>query len=190
MEPESQLELFHVPTERPRRRPHSMIGMTSWQIRQDHFMLLGIASLVGVSVVFALGVERGKRLARAERPLLIHSLGASSVRPAPTSAAPESLSAPAGLLPSRPAPSSARRPASGPERKEPSRYAIQVVTYSRPALAQRELQRLQQRGERAFLVVKQGRVVLFVGPFPTKENASAKLTSLRQRYQDCFIRSL
>lgn len=71
-----------------------------------------------------------------------------------------------------------------------SRYAIQVVTFSRPNLAKQELDRLQARGERAFLVMRDGRTRVYVGPFPSKDNASQKLTSLRGRYQDCFLRTL
>jgi len=65
-----------------------------------------------------------------------------------------------------------------------------VVSYNRPKLAQQELQRLKERGEPAFLMTTQGRTVLFIGPFPTKEKASARLSSLKRHYQDCFIRSL
>lgn len=71
-----------------------------------------------------------------------------------------------------------------------SRYAIQVVTYTQPSLAKKELERLQARGERGFLVMREGRTIVYVGPFPSKDNASAKLTNLRSTYQDCFMRTL
>ena len=69
-------------------------------------------------------------------------------------------------------------------------FAIQVVSYRQPELAQKELQRLQQRGEHAFMLLKQGTAALLVGPFSTKETASVKLTGLRSLYHDCFVRNL
>jgi cell division septation protein DedD len=71
-----------------------------------------------------------------------------------------------------------------------SRFAVQVVSYRQLKLAKRELQRLQQRGEAAFLVSSPDRTVLLVGPFVNKERASSKLVSLKRRYQDCFVRTL
>ena len=67
---------------------------------------------------------------------------------------------------------------------------MQVVTFSRPHLAKQEMERLHARGERAFLVMRDGRTVVYVGPFPSKTNASQKVASLRTLYQDCFVRTL
>jgi cell division septation protein DedD len=166
-------------------------------------MLLVVGGLVGVSIVFALGVERGKQLARAERPLLgaqtILANGAQAPQApadvkakavAPTDRTPDAS-------PPKTTPELKAAPKAGSSPKAPtkivggkSRYAVQVVSYRRPKLARLELQRLQQRGERAFLLMKQDTVALLVGPFPSKENAQAKLASLRQRYEGCFLRSL
>jgi cell division septation protein DedD len=71
-----------------------------------------------------------------------------------------------------------------------SRFAVQVVSYSQAKFAQQELQQLQRQGEKAFLLKRQGKTTLLVGPFPTKENAASKLSGLRPRYRDCFIRTL
>ena len=71
-----------------------------------------------------------------------------------------------------------------------SRYAIQVVSYRQPLLAKRELDRLQAKGERAFLVSRKGFTVLCVGPFPSKHNAKEKLVQLKDRYQGCFLKTL
>jgi cell division septation protein DedD len=71
-----------------------------------------------------------------------------------------------------------------------SRYAIQVVSYRQPQLAKRELDRLQAKGERAFLVTRKGFTVLCVGPFPSKDNAKEKLVQLKDRYQGCFLKTL
>jgi cell division septation protein DedD len=65
-----------------------------------------------------------------------------------------------------------------------------VVTYRQPQLAKRELERLQAKGERAFLMSRKGLTVLCVGPFPSKDNAKEKLVQLKDRYQGCFLKTL
>jgi cell division septation protein DedD len=57
-------------------------------------------------------------------------------------------------------------------------------------LARRELQRLQERGERAFLVNRGQYTMVYVGPFGSRDNAREKLPQLRSRYQDCFVKTL
>ena len=162
-------------------------------VRHDQLILVGIAGLLAVTVVFATGVERGKRLVRTERLLLpprtreiIVPLAASET-PRQTTAAKPAVVKPAAVkpLPATPKVKTPVKTASGA-----SRYAIQVVTFSRPTLAKKELARLHARGERAFLVMRNGRTVVYVGPFPSKSNASEKLSTLKPIYQDCFLRTL
>ena len=205
MQPDMQLELFNVPHQTPIRRNITAIG--NLQLRHDHVVLLLIAVLIGCSVVFAMGVERGKSVAQAAGLFLspqgvaakaVQVPQQTTVKRAETSAdqqasakAPPAKSSPVPVGPravpdKRVAPSAPVKVAAD----ERSRFAIQVVSYRQPRLAQRELQRLQQRGEQAFLIMKQDKVVVFVGPFPTKSHASSKLVRLRQQYQDCFLRSL
>lgn len=205
MEPNTQLELFEIPRQAPDRR-HVLIP-ENLHLRPDHAVLLVIVGLLGVSVVFAAGVERGKRLARAERLLSPQA----SIPRATASIATKSGEAKAGALSSssknvvedaaeQPG-APARNAAPSQEPVEPPgmrdtvargrpRFAIQVMSYSQPKLAQQELQRLQQRGEQAFVVNTQGRMAVLVGPFPTKDRASVRLASLKRRYHDCFVRML
>lgn len=71
-----------------------------------------------------------------------------------------------------------------------SRYAVQLASYSQPQLAKRALAQLQAKGERAFLIMREGRTIVYVGPFPSKGHASEKVADLKVHYQDCFVRSL
>ena len=73
---------------------------------------------------------------------------------------------------------------------EGPRYAVQIVTYAQAPLAQRELSRLQQNGEHAFLLKRDGHTIVYVGPFDSKTVAREKVTSLKERYKDCFVKSL
>lgn len=202
MEANAQLELFELPTQTSQRRGSASVGSVS--LRYDHAVLATIVGLIGCSVVFALGVERGKQLVRAERPLLdarppIRDHAASTHTPSQeASAAPSATpsrspnaSAPATMPPPKATPSLGKgRRAPVKLATSQSRFAVQVVSYRQLQLARRELERLRQRGEQAFLVTKHGTVALLVGPFPTKANASEKRARLRAHYQDCFIRTL
>ena len=189
-----QLELFDL-VEPPGQPRPPRLGVFRLQVRYDQVLIGGIVALIGLTVVFALGVERGKQLARAERTWPLR-------RDLPSSAAERSM-APAvqadAVLPSKRA--LEEQPVDGPQAEpvplspkqpvgRPSRYAVQVVTYHRPQLAQQELRRLQEAGEPAFLTQQQGLTVLYVGPFPSKALAREKRSMLKGRYGDCFVRSL
>lgn len=182
---EDQLELFEGAAPSAPRPRRESVGRVLLQARYDQLVIAAIVGLIGVTVVFACGVERGKQLARAEAPM---------------SAPATSLVAPPAPAASRDEPRSGSRPAASPaapKAKPPSktassntRYAIQVVTFSRAQRARQELERLRANGERAFLVMRDGRMSVYVGPFPSKQHASARLASLKSRYQDCFVKSL
>ena len=204
MEPDPQLQLFELP-DQPRSKPQAA-PLRHWQLRQDHVFVLVIVSLIGISVTFGFGVERGKRLARQEPLAIVPSVTVSSGPPvqAPLAATSESPAVEPSRVSSTPMGTPATEPMMQPMPpklkpvpKNPvksaagrSRFAIQVVTYTQPKLAQRQLERLKQRGIAAFLVNANNRVALCVGPFPSREDASAKLASLKREYQDCFLRTL
>ncbi len=182
---ESQLQLFETTVTGTIRRP--VMPPARLELRQDHVILLGILGLIGVSIIFAWGVERGKQLARGERLLISPSNLASeeSPRSVPSSrpVTTERQAPPAGKPVN--APRAPKRLASNN-----SRFAVQVVSYSKPALAAQELKRLQARGESAFLIKKQDKTVLYVGPFDSRQRAKDRVASLKQRYRDCFVRNL
>ena len=213
MQPDEQPELFRIP-EQPMTRCRKIHPIGTLQIRQDHAVLLAIAGLIAVSVVFALGVERGKLIARSMQQSTCSSVIASDVpldqdgakamtQPGVSvSVVPEmqKASGPVTAVPGPKlfvpsventgtvAPAKPKAPTKAVANR--SRFAVQVVTYSQERLARKELDRLKQRGEQAFLMTKRNRVVLCVGPFSTREHATAKLASLKQHYQDCFLRTL
>ena len=189
---DGQLELFDLsghPATKPRQ---PSLGRFMLQIRQDQLVVAGIAGLVGLTIVFALGVERGKQLVRAERVLLARE------EPLPVSEPAADKPAAKIVKPATAAPTVSVKP-SAPSKlaastkpatlvSQASRYAIQVVSYRQLQLAKRELDRLQAKGERAFLVTRNGLTVLCVGPFPTKDHAKEKLVQLQSRYQGCFLK--
>ena len=160
---DEQLQLFDVPERLAhRRREFASLGHAT--LRHDHAVLLIMTALIVASIVFAFGVERGKRLAHTELPAPVSAVEA------PTT--PKLVQKPSKLA------------------SEASGFAVQVVSCTQAKFAQQALQQLQRQGEKAFLLQQQGRTMLLVGPFSTKANAAGKLSTLRQRYRDCFIRTL
>jgi len=196
--PQEQLELFDLSVQpRAKVRQHTL-GRLWLSVRYDQLVLAGIAGLIGVTVVFACGVERGKQLVRVERLLLVpQETKTAQVQPRPAASAVNVFSSPAAASVRTPAANSQPVPASTPKKSEPSKpamvkshYAVQVVSYRQPQLAKHELNRLQGLGERAFLMLRGGYAVLYVGPFPSKEHALEKLVGLKTRYQGCFLKVL
>lgn len=206
---ENQLELFDV-QHHPAPRPHrETLGRLLVSLRYDQLVLAGMAGVIGLTILFACGVERGKQLVRSERSMLVRQQPALPTTPvageseSPTAAPVAPLAPPVKETREKPAPAPATTPkvktklvsaspvpdaSSGGRRV--SRYAVQVVTFSRPQLAKQELDRLVASGERAFLVMRDGRTIVYVGPFPSKTHAAGKLSTLKARYQDCFVRTL
>ena len=205
---ENQLELFELssqPAAPPTREP---AGRLVFHLRHDQIVLTGMAGLIGLTVIFACGVERGKQLVRSERGLLARqqperstapaveptaSVGKPKTEPVVQSAKSVAAGAKTASETKKPNTAPSRLPADSPARAiktGKSRYAIQVVTYSRPQLAKQEMDRLRARGEPAFLIIREGRVAVYVGPFPSKDHASEKLAGLKNRDQDCFLKTL
>ncbi len=152
------------------------------QVRYDQLVLASIGGLVGLTIVFASGVERGKRLARTERPIV-----APVPQTAKAPATPEVLSTKRSEPVVSPAMPKAAAP-SVPALKKG--YAVQVVTYSQPQLATREVRRLKDQGEDAFVITNGARTMVYVGPFTSKGHAQKKVSLLKPRYGDCFVKSL
>lgn len=169
-----QLEFFDVARTAP-PRPRRSVGAWSVTVRHDQVMVAAIVGLLGLTVVFAGGVERGKRIARVES----RSVEVFTPVAAPAAGAPE----PAVAAPARPKAPPTRIAQGGA-------FAVQVVTYRQQQQATREMQRLQLRGERAFLVMTDGHTRVLLGPFDSKGDARAKLTEMKTRYRDCFVRTL
>jgi cell division septation protein DedD len=206
-----QLELFDVRAPATPQAHREASDRWLVALRYDHALLAAMAGIMGVTVVFACGVERGRRLARVERIQLARSApvapgGGEQTPHQPPEEAPAQAAwqRHAPLADRDPTAPSQRAPqqhstriagaAPAPERASASarlsRYAVQVITYSRLAWAKREMERLRSAGEQAFLVTRNGRISVYVGPFPSKANAADKLAALKPRYQDCFVRRL
>lgn len=191
-EGENQLEFFDLANQPAARLRRESLGRFLVHLRHDQAILLSIAALLGLTVIFAFGVERGKQLVRSEalqlakRMQLAGETASGRKAQAKEKAAKEPVEEKA--VPKQSVKQKIKVADKAGSVK--SRYAVQVVTYSRPTLAKQELDRLKARGEPAFIIIREGMTVVFVGPFPSKGNASEKLANLKSQYQGCFIKTL
>ena len=140
-----QLYLFKVPAERAAQPEPLRIGALS--LRPDHVLLSLMFGLIGLSVIFALGVERGRQVAQVEPPLFVPRDSGAREAEMKAKASTSSVEAEAPSIRRETAPS----PVVAPKPQAPktpvkvaaaggsSQFAIQVVTYSQPTLAQQEL---------------------------------------------------
>ena len=200
---ENQLELFELRKQATPRSHRETLGRVLLQLRYDQLVLTGMAGIIGLTVVFAFGVERGKELVRSERSLFARQQERTPSPPdvktdassTVSEAEPEKSHDPPAQAPTtgqkiKRATRVASKASASPSKAAGSRYAVQVVTYSRSHSAKQEMDRLHADGERAFLVIRNGRTMVYVGPFPSRVNANEKLAMLKARYHDCFVRTL
>lgn len=69
-------------------------------------------------------------------------------------------------------------------------YVIQVATYKKTLCAENEALNLKRKGFEAFVKKSGDFIVVYVGSFQTKDEATVYLKKLKKRYSDCFIRKL
>ena len=172
----------------------------------ENLVILSIVAIMILVFSFAMGIERGKRAA------------ASGSYPASTDVA--SMAAPADKTPdngearaekddalkAKPGVVAARVMAKAAPAVDPKiipadtaapagplngAYTLQVASYKNSQPAQREADKLKQKGFRDVYVLPKGAyVIVCVGNFTRKEDASGVKRQLKSRYQDFVVRRL
>lgn len=158
-------------------------------VRNHEKAILVIIGIITVSIIsFGLGVEKGKRVASdkfnprldmAEKPSLPPVAPAEQPKPQLTR---ETVALPEGSVEAK--------EKSAPQFLEQQGYVIQLASYQQRNLADKEAEELKKKGFSPIILKKGVFTVLYVGNFPSKESASAKLSELRKRYTDCYVRRL
>lgn len=182
---------------RQRRKPVGVVQHVNVKLSYDHIIWGTIGLILILAVIYAVGIERGRRARLAAASAT--QIAAAPVQPAPapkTAAAaspqlapPKAQAAPVVTPPVTPAvrsatTGSASRPAQTASKKQ---YAIQLATYSQRPTAEREVKRLRDQGQAPFLIGRDGYSVLYVGAYPTAQEAKTALGPFRKRYPDCFV---
>jgi len=114
---ESQLELFDVKGEAAPKPRAEYPGRLFFQARYDQLVLGAVGVVLGLTVIFAFGVERGKELVRSERMLLARQPAADAAdAPAVRASAPQpGTETPATPAPAAPKPAAGAKPAVSPK---------------------------------------------------------------------------
>ena len=186
---ETQQELFRQFSEEPKKRerlpslrksPRPILINTSL----EQVILLVIMLILTGCLVFFLGVIRGKALYRKSGGVLtsrtappppaspaVFSRQLATTRPPP----------PVKTSPQTNAPVTAAADLSKP-------YTIQLVTYKKRELAEREVSALRRAGYFAAIIPSGDYYQVCVGQYGAKEEAKKDLKAFGARYKDCFLR--
>lgn len=176
---ESQQELFQEFTGETRKkerfpslqRPQKPL-LISTSIEQ--IILASILLILAGCFVFFLGVIRGRALGeQARKP----AVAAQEVKPRPAVAPAPSLVPAAPLLLPRTAALDLTKP-----------YTIQLVTYKKRDLAEKEVTALRKSGYYSMIIPSGDYFQVCAGQYASKEEAKKDLKILGSRYKDCFLR--
>ncbi len=195
---ETQQELFLEFSERPKAkerfpsiaRPYKPILFTT---SLEQIILAGIIIILLCCFMFFLGVLRGKSLLQKEMGLTV--AGPSKPRipqTVPAKAVPKSMPVvKAAVTQSRPslkapAVSLTPKPLATPDITKP--YTIQLVTYKKRDLAEKDVAMLRKNGLYAFIIPSGDYFQVCEGQYATKEEAKKDLKLLSGRYKDCYLR--
>ncbi len=206
---DSQLELFSSggSTELDRRieRDSSFFA----RIRAYEKTILIIIALVVIGIIgFALGIEKGRKMASIRLEEHRNEPSQAPVSPSGQPPAVPVVNAPVVVPLVQPAADVprvvvtmpvAQNPVLAPEKSlEPvkketggtGRYTIQLASYKSKAYAQKESDQLKKKGYSPVIVSKGDYVVLYVGRFQSKEKAQSLLAEFRKHFSGCYIRRL
>ena len=173
-------------------------GRRTLTIPVDTFILIVIIVLFIIVTSFSLGVKQGRRVSSASEKI---TLAKNEVKPEIKNVSIAESSAKKAVSSSSDISgesdnnndnngNNGNNDKNNKKEENNKRYVIQVASYLKESMAEREKRYLKKKGLSAEVSKKGKYLVLYVGEFNTRENAEKMKTSLRKRYGDCFIRRL
>ncbi len=180
---ETQQEFF-VEFAKETKKPERFTSISRTQkpiflsVSVEQALLAGILAILICCLMFFLGIVRGKAL----------------IPPEPASvAAVQNIQKPSAVL------SAAAVEVPRPELKPPPNkisfkpdptkpYTIQLVTYKKKDLAEKEVNALKKSGFYSFIIPSGDYYQVCVGQYISKENAGKDLKTVGVKYKDCFLR--
>jgi len=181
---EQQLKLFYDRREKDEEMNRRRRALT---IPMDTLILVGIIVLFVIMTSFSLGVKQGRKLSSklVKTRLVKHEVKKPDITKKNIKQ----------VIPGTHNDTKGEKAHNqSKDIKVPGRgqkeYIIQVASYLKDNLANKEKQYLEDEGFSTGLSKKGKYLVLYVGKFNTKEAAEKIRTSLKKRYSDCFIRRL
>jgi len=140
----------------------------SLSLSYEALIIILIGVVLMASIIFSLGVERGRSLNSNDVELL------APIQPV------VAVPAPAASVTVQPKGNAA------PVTDKP--YTIQVASYRTRDLAEKEISRIKATGYSADIIKKGDYFILCVGSFATKDASKQTLAAMEKRYKGCLIR--
>lgn len=203
---QSQFELFPQVGNRTERVSTSRFFFSSITLSLENIIISGIVMLLVIVFSFAVGVEKGKRVVIHKEietlpkrvstdTTLTEALPATAV-PVKTNVlipfprvSTTSIEVAKKTLP----PKEGVADSHGITKEQEiatGHYTIQVASYARAQMAQKELDVIKKRGLEGFILTKGKYVIVCAGKFSRKDDAKLTLNRLQKTYKDCMIRRL
>lgn len=197
-EENQQKELFEF--EKP-KRPFSKFlrffpkadfeGRVLVTLTPEQIILIAIAVLLSLVVIYAVGVEQGRKN-QVDKPAALTTSSEADLKSAQSFFATTQVR--------RSAPGIQPRPAKIEKRAAPftvrpadttGRYTIVAATFKGREAAVQALNGLRQEGLSAFLMQKEAYIVVCVGAYEDMNSGQAvkDLATVRQRYKDAYIKT-
>lgn len=170
----SQLELFSSTGEPKQARHEPSVSLLKHLVNYERAIFVIIGFILVGTVGFCLGVDKGKKMARA---VTTFTLPYAKLKINPKPAQPEKTT---------------QIPISSPvePREVLEGYTIQVASFQTAKNAKKEAEALKKKGLTPVILTKGGYTVVCVGSFVNREAAGILLTQLKKQYHDCRIRRL
>ncbi len=147
----------------------------------EQILLVSILLILAACVVFFLGILRGKSMAATGGvvPMSTQPLPRKTTQVLPPRAAPR-----AGLGTSTVKTATPKDPAW--DLGKP--YTIQLATFKKQDMAEREVDTIRKKGFQAFIIASGDYYEVCSGQYVSKEDAGRDKKLFSARYKDCFIR--
>lgn len=156
-------------------------------ISYEAVIILLIGLILTTSIVFSLGVERGRNLNFSEAPKKDVQLATdtkangaqiqSTEQPSEVQKQPEAK------------PKEQENEKTVPTTSEEKPFTIQVATFRTRTLAEKESLRLKNTGYSSDVLKKKEFFIVCVGAYAKKKLAQQTLSDLRRIYKDCYVRT-
>ncbi len=155
---------FHKNSDKASGRPKVILPL-------DTLILLGVIIILLFTLLFSLGVERGKKVVLRSKDK------------------EENLSKPDIIKDSVTAVSAPQK-AADKEKDTEKTYHVQVASFHKENSARKEAESLENDGYPVVITRKGDYVVIYVGGFKNKNEAKNNFENLQKRYKDCFLKIL
>ena len=198
-----QTELFDLPTprtlsEEPVISRSSFLEKKFITLRMDQAIGLTLALLVFYVLAFSWGVEKGKKTSHESQVITPTSASGASAVAAPPAAA-SAVKPSTVLLRDESAPKEV--PITVEELPQPvakvtrpdGQFTIQHVTYITQSAADREIQKLAQKGYNSFVIPSGKHLQVCIAAFSSRQDASKLLKQLRSQNLvsgDAYVRPM